>query len=65
VPDAGLRQRARRGAARGRSLLLITHHLAGLEHLVDEVAVLEAGRVAQRMPVAACGGTLAEGDPAR
>ena len=52
-------------AARGRSLLLITHRLAGLEHLVDEVAVLEAGRVARRMPVSACRATPAPGDPAQ
>ena len=39
-------------AVRGRSLLLITHRLAGLEALVDEVVVLEAGRVRRRVPVA-------------
>ena len=48
--------------ARGRSLLLITHRLTGLEHLVDEVAVLESGRVARRMPVSACRTMLAPDD---
>lgn len=33
--------------ARGRSLLLITHRLTGLENM-DEIIVLEAGRVAER-----------------
>jgi ATP-binding cassette, subfamily C, bacterial CydCD len=39
-------------ATEGRTTLLITHRLAGLE-AVDEVVVLEAGRVVQR-------GTFAE-----
>lgn len=38
-------------AARGRTLLLITHRLSGLARLVDEVVVMDAGRIAQRMPV--------------
>lgn len=32
----------------GRSVLLISHHLDALAHLVDEVAVLEQGRIAER-----------------
>jgi ABC-type transport system involved in cytochrome bd biosynthesis fused ATPase/permease subunit len=36
-------------ATRGRTLLLVTHRLAGLDEL-DEVVVLEAGRVVQRGP---------------
>jgi ATP-binding cassette subfamily C protein CydC len=39
-------------AARGRTLLLITHRLGGLAHLVDEVAVMAAGRIRERVPVA-------------
>ncbi|WNI23637.1 thiol reductant ABC exporter subunit CydD [Streptomyces sp. ITFR-16] len=39
-------------ATRGRATVLITHRLAGLE-AVDEVVVLEAGRVVQRGPYAA------------
>ncbi|MCF1595393.1 thiol reductant ABC exporter subunit CydD [Streptomyces muensis] len=38
-------------ATEGRTTLLITHRLAGLE-AVDEVVVLEAGRVVQRGPFA-------------
>ncbi|MGA7540854.1 MAG: thiol reductant ABC exporter subunit CydC [Steroidobacteraceae bacterium] len=38
-------------AARDRTLLLITHRLSGLARLVDEVVVMEAGRVIERMPV--------------
>lgn len=38
-------------ATRGRTTVLITHRLAGLES-VDEVVVLEAGRVVQRGPYA-------------
>lgn len=38
-------------AARGRTLLLITHRLGGLAHLVDDVAVMRDGRVVERMPV--------------
>lgn len=38
-------------AARGRTLLLITHRLSGLASLVDEVVVMEAGRITQRVPV--------------
>ncbi|MGW1001274.1 thiol reductant ABC exporter subunit CydD [Streptomyces sp. NPDC002520] len=38
-------------ATEGRTTLLITHRLAGLD-AVDEVVVLEAGRVAQRGPYA-------------
>lgn len=38
-------------ATRGRTTLLITHRLAGLD-AVDEVIVLDAGRVAQRGPYA-------------
>ncbi|MDE2478960.1 MAG: thiol reductant ABC exporter subunit CydC [Betaproteobacteria bacterium] len=39
-------------AMRGRSVLLITHRLGALAALVDEVAVLERGRIAWRGPVA-------------
>lgn len=35
-------------ATRGRTTLLITHRLAGLEGAVDEIVVLDEGRVAQR-----------------
>jgi ATP-binding cassette subfamily C protein CydC len=38
-------------AAHNRTLLLITHRLSGLARLVDEVAVMDAGRVIERMPV--------------
>jgi ATP-binding cassette, subfamily C, bacterial CydC len=38
-------------AARRRTLLLITHRLGGLAQLVDEVVVMEAGRVSRRAPV--------------
>lgn len=37
-------------AARGRTLLLITHRLSGLAQLVDEVVVMDAGRVVERVP---------------
>lgn len=63
--DSVLGEAGARGRRRRRSMLLITHHLAGLEHRVDEVAVLKAGRMARRMPVAACSATLAQGDLAR
>ncbi|MHB9760011.1 thiol reductant ABC exporter subunit CydD [Streptomyces sp. BYX5S] len=49
-------------ATRGRTTVLITHRLAGLE-AVDEVVVLDGGRVAQRGPnaeLAAVGGPLRE-----
>ena len=39
-------------AARGRTLLLITHRLAGLARLVDEVVVMRFGRITERLPVA-------------
>lgn len=39
--------------ARGRTLLLVTHRLGGLARLVDEVVVLRAGRLIERLPVAA------------
>ena len=39
-------------AMRGRSVLLISHRLGALAALVDEVAVLEGGRIAWRGPVA-------------
>ncbi len=39
-------------AMRGRSVLLISHRLGALSALVDEVAVLEHGRIAWRGPVA-------------
>lgn len=39
-------------AARGRTVLLITHRLSGLAQLVDEVAVMDAGRIVERVPVA-------------
>ena len=38
-------------AARGRTVLLITHRLGGLAQLVDEVAVMDAGRIIERVPV--------------
>lgn len=38
-------------AARERTLLLITHRLSGLAGLVDEVVVMDAGRVIERLPV--------------
>ena len=37
-------------AARNRTLLLITHRLSGLARLVDEVVVMNAGRVIERLP---------------
>ena len=37
-------------AASGRTLLLITHRLGGLADLVDEVAVMQAGRIRERVP---------------
>jgi ATP-binding cassette subfamily C protein CydC len=37
--------------ARGRTMLLITHRLSGLARLVDEVAVMDAGRLVARLPV--------------
>ncbi|MGC8521613.1 MAG: thiol reductant ABC exporter subunit CydC [Steroidobacteraceae bacterium] len=39
-------------AGRDRTVLLITHRLSGLAELVEEVVVMEAGRVRARMPVA-------------
>ena len=39
-------------AARGRTLLLVTHRLGGLAQLVDEVVVMASGRVRERVPVA-------------
>lgn len=38
-------------AARGRTLLLITHRLGGLARLVDEVVVMGAGRILSRLAV--------------
>ncbi len=38
-------------AAAGRTVLLITHRLGGLASLVDEVAVMRAGCISERMPV--------------
>jgi ATP-binding cassette subfamily C protein CydC len=38
-------------AARGRTLLLVTHRLSGLAQLVDEVVVMHAGRVIERVAV--------------
>ena len=38
-------------AARDRTVLLITHRLSGLARLVDEVAVMDGGRVMERLPV--------------
>lgn len=37
--------------ARERTVLLITHRLAGLAQLVDEVVVMDTGRVIERVPV--------------
>ncbi|MDX3766663.1 MULTISPECIES: thiol reductant ABC exporter subunit CydD [unclassified Streptomyces] len=45
-------------ATRGRTTVLITHRLAGLE-AVDEVVVMDAGRIVQRGPYAAL--TAADG----
>lgn len=39
-------------AARDRTLLLITHRLGGLARLVDEVLVMNAGRILERVPAA-------------
>ena len=39
-------------ATRGRTVLIITHRLAGLAGAVDEVLFLDAGRVVQRGPYA-------------
>ncbi len=39
-------------AAGGRTVLLITHRLSALAKLVDEVAVMDAGRIVERVPVA-------------
>lgn len=38
-------------AGRGRTLLLVTHRLSGLAQLVEEVVVMDAGRILARMPV--------------
>jgi ATP-binding cassette subfamily C protein CydC len=38
-------------AARGRTLLLVTHRLSALAELVDEVVVMGAGRIIEGMPV--------------
>lgn len=38
-------------AARDRTLLLITHRLSGLARLVEEVVVMDAGRIVRRLPV--------------
>lgn len=38
-------------AAKGRSLLIITHRLGKLSTLVDEVAVMREGRMVERLPV--------------
>ncbi len=40
-------------AASGRTVILITHRLAGLARLVDEVVTMESGRVTGRLAVAA------------
>ncbi len=40
-------------AARDRTVLLITHRLGGLADLVDEVVVMTAGRVTERLGVQA------------
>ena len=57
-PTEGLDAHTARGlyaalasAARERSVLLITHRLSGLAQLVDEVVILEAGRVRARVSV--------------
>ena len=39
-------------AMSGRSVLLITHRLGGLAHLVDEVATMRDGRIVDCVPVA-------------
>lgn len=39
-------------AARGRTLLLVTHRLGGLAQLVDEVVVMASGRIVERVAVA-------------
>ena len=38
-------------AAQHRTVLLITHRLSGLADLVDEVVVMAAGRIVERVPV--------------
>jgi ATP-binding cassette subfamily C protein CydC len=38
-------------AARNRTLLVITHRLGNLAALVDEVVVMDAGRIVRRVPV--------------
>jgi ATP-binding cassette subfamily C protein CydC len=57
-PTEGLDAHTARGlygalaaASRERSVLLITHRLSGLAQLVDEVVILEAGRVCARISV--------------
>ncbi|MGW0870831.1 thiol reductant ABC exporter subunit CydD [Streptomyces sp. NPDC002740] len=52
LPTADALTRDLLAATEGRTTLLITHRLAGLE-AVDEVVVLDAGRVVQRGPYAA------------
>ncbi|MEO7067132.1 MAG: thiol reductant ABC exporter subunit CydC [Rhodanobacter sp.] len=39
-------------AMEGRSVLLVTHRLGGLAHLVDEVATMQGGRIVECVPVA-------------
>ena len=58
-PTEGLDAHTARGlyaalssAARGRTVLLITHRVSGLAQLVDEVVILAAGRIRARVPVA-------------
>ena len=43
---------ALRAAMDGRSVLLITHRLGGLADMVDEVATLRDGQIAECVPVA-------------
>jgi ATP-binding cassette subfamily C protein CydC len=53
-------------AMSGRSVLLITHRLGGLATLVDEVAVMQQGRIIECVPVATYLGRLVHAsEPAR
>ncbi len=40
-------------ASRGRTVMVVTHRLAGLARLVDEVVTMEAGHIGGRVPVSA------------
>ncbi len=51
-------------AMTGRSVLLITHRLGGLAKLIDEVAVMQQGRIVECVPVAAYLDRLRAREPA-